>query len=109
MDRYKQAAASIEQIPPGEADQIREIAELMVKLLDQRYVGGRPVLRGVHPKAHACVQASFRVRPDLPQHLRIGMFATARATYDAVLRFSNAANTAADSSRCANCARVNAR
>ena len=91
MDRYRQAAASIEQIPPSEADQIREIAELMVKLLDQRYAGGRSVLRGVHPKAHACVQASFRVRPDLPQHLRVGMFAIPGATYDAVLRFSNAA------------------
>ena len=91
MDACQQTAARLEQIPPDEAEHIEEIAALIEKLLDQRYTDGRPVLRAVHPKAHACVQASFCVRPDIPDHLRVGLLASPGATYDAVIRFSNAA------------------
>ena len=92
MDVFEQAAARFERVPEGEAEQIAEIARLIVTLLEQRYgEGGRPILRAVHPKAHACAEASFRVDPDLPEHLRVGLFAEPGATYEAVIRFSNAA------------------
>ncbi len=44
--------------------------------------------RDAHPKAHGCVRARFRVLGDLPDALRVGLFA-APATYDAYIRFSN--------------------
>lgn len=81
----------IETVPDGERAQIQEIAELMVKLLEQRYGPGKPFLRGVHSKAHGCARATFTVCPDLPEHLRVGAFAVPGATYEAVVRFSNAA------------------
>jgi hypothetical protein len=83
--------AAVEEIPPGEEDQIREIADLTVKLLKQRYGGNLPVLRAVHPKDHGCVKAVFEVRADLPDELRVGVFAKPGRKYDAWIRFSNAA------------------
>ncbi|MCI0667875.1 MAG: hypothetical protein L0Y38_07265 [Methylococcaceae bacterium] len=98
-----------EHIPdPGlEAEQIDEIARLMVKLLDKRYplkddqrkflgIHYPPsirVLRGVHPKSHGCVKAVFEVDPDIRQDYRVGLFAKPGQRFDAMIRFSNAAAT----------------
>ncbi len=81
----------VESVPEGEAEQIAEIAELMVKLLEQRYRDGKPFLRGVHPKAHGCARATFTVNADIRDELRVGVFASPGASYEAVVRFSNAA------------------
>jgi len=83
--------SGVETVPEGEAQQIREIADLMTRLMEQRYGGGKPFLRGVHPKAHGCARATFTVNPGLPEDLRVGVFAHPGASYDAVVRFSNAA------------------
>ena len=64
---------------------------MMVKLLEQRYLSKPPFLRGVHPKAHGCAKATFTIRSDIPEDLRIGVFANPGASYEAVVRFSNAA------------------
>ena len=69
----------------------REIAALMVRLMEQRYRDGEPFLRGVHPKAHGCARATFTVKSDLPEDLRVGVFAKPGVSYAAVVRFSNAA------------------
>ena len=83
--------AGVEVIPEGEAAQIQEIADLMVKLLEQRDLDKPTFLRGVHPKAHGCASATFTVRADIPEKLQVGVFAKPGATYDADVRFSNAA------------------
>jgi len=84
-----------ERIPDQEAEQIVETAELTVKLLDMRY---RPpekepkqILRGVHPKSHGCVKATFTVNSDIPPELQVGLFAVPGKQFDAFIRFSNAA------------------
>lgn len=84
-----------ERIPDQEAEQIVETAELTVKLLDMRY---RPpekepkqILRGVHPKSHGCVKATFTVNSDIPPELQVGLFAVPSKQFDAFIRFSNAA------------------
>ncbi len=46
--------------------------------------------RGVHPKDHGCVKATFTVNPDIPQKYRAGVFATPGKKYPAWIRFSNA-------------------
>jgi hypothetical protein len=81
----------VEIVPEGEAQQIQQIAALMVTLMEQRYRAGEPFLRGVHPKAHGCARATFTVNPNISEDLRVGLFARPGATYEAVARFSNAA------------------
>ena len=49
------------------------------------------MLRGVHPKSHGCVQASFTVNADVPPALQVGLFAQPGRQFAAVVRFSNAA------------------
>lgn len=85
------AAYEIEQVPPDEADKIEELTRLTLKLLEQRYGGDRAVLRAVHPKDHGCVKATFEVNSDLPEALRVGVFAQPGRKYEAWIRFSNAA------------------
>lgn len=54
-----------ETIPPEEENEIKELVDLTVKLLAKRYTAPNPSLRGVHPKSHGCVQATFEVNRDL--------------------------------------------
>ena len=44
--------------------------------------------RGQHPRQHGCVKAQFEVLADLPDRLKVGLFAKP-ATYTAYVRFSN--------------------
>jgi len=82
----------LEKIPPEEAAQIQKIVKLTVEQMKQRYPAGTPVLRGVHPKDHGCVQATFRVlgADQLPAELRVGVFAKPGKEYEAWVRYSNA-------------------
>tara|TARA_R110002072_G_scaffold303109_2_gene493972 strand:+ start:3295 stop:4362 length:1068 start_codon:yes stop_codon:yes gene_type:complete len=78
-----------------EEKQIQEIEDLTIQLLKKRYVDqNKPVLRGVHPKSHGCVNASFEVLPGIDKSLQVGMFAHP-ATYEAVIRYSNASTVVA--------------
>ena len=56
--------------------------------LDRLYVD-KPMRRQIHTKMHGCVKAQFIIEQDLPEHLRVGVFAIPR-TYNAWVRFSNA-------------------
>lgn len=78
-----------ETVPPNEAGQIGEIIDLTTQLLQQRYPNSM-ARRGVHPKDHGCVQASFAVNSDIAEKYRIGVFAKPAQTYQAWIRFSNA-------------------
>jgi hypothetical protein len=77
--------------PDLEARQIDETARLTVTLLEKRYPPPTPVLRGVHPKSHGCVQARFIVNDDVPSELQVGLFAQPGIQFAAIVRFSNAA------------------
>ena len=50
--------------------------------------GRQPEVRGQHPKQHGCVRAQFEVLGDIPDRLKVGLFAKP-ATYTAYIRFSN--------------------
>lgn len=76
--------------PELEAQQIAETSEITVKLLDKRYPPPCQILRGVHPKSHGCVKATFTVNSDIAPELQVGLFATPGKTFEAVIRFSNA-------------------
>lgn len=78
--------------PTAEKREIKELAALTTKLLDKRYSQkNKKVLRGVHPKSHGCFKAVFEVRQDIPEALRVGLFAEPGKRHAAWVRFSNAA------------------
>lgn len=77
--------------PRKESVQVKEIADLTRRLLDTRYPKPDKILRGVHPKSHGCVRATFEVAADIDPDLRVGVFAEPGKRYDAWIRFSNAA------------------
>jgi hypothetical protein len=77
-----------ELIPPDEDLYINKLAELLKKIVVDTYPPGR-TLRDAHPKQHGTVAAQFKVEPDLPPELKVGVFAEP-ATYDAFVRFSSA-------------------
>jgi hypothetical protein len=81
---------ALEQIPSEEAAQIKNIVGNTIGQMRQRYPGTDPILRGVHPKDHGCVTAAFKVRDDLPEDLRVGVFAKPGREYQTYIRFSNA-------------------
>ena len=49
----------------------------------------KKMLRQIHTKMHGCVKAEFIIEPDLPDHLKVGIFSEAKH-YHAWVRFSNA-------------------
>ncbi|WZO98730.1 catalase family protein [Isosphaeraceae bacterium EP7] len=83
--------SQFEKVPAAEATQIGDVIGLTVEQQKMRYPGNKPVLRGVHPKDHGCVQATVEVLEALPENLRIGVFASPGRKYEAWIRFSNAA------------------
>jgi hypothetical protein len=83
--------ADLERIPPEEPGQIAETTDAMEKLLARRYSGKPRVLRGVHPKDHGCVHATFTVSESLPPEYQVGLFRKPGDTFEAAIRFSNAA------------------
>jgi hypothetical protein len=81
----------LEIIPDTEAEQIDRIVDLTAKQIQKRYTSPAKTLRGVHPKDHGCVQATFSIKSDLAPHLRVGLFANVGTEFQAAIRFSNAA------------------
>ena len=76
---------------PHENRYIHEmIAETIAQLSREYAPGDTP--REFHPKQHALLRAEFIVEPDLPDHLRVGVFATP-CTYSAFVRYSNSSHT----------------
>ena len=89
------APTIFETVPPAEPQQIDRLVEITNKLQDRRAKEdasqqGR-LLRGVHPKSHGCVRADFTVNSDLTEEYRVGLLAHPGQTYQAWIRFSNAA------------------
>ena len=81
----------VEVVPEHEAAMIDEVAALTVKLQEKRRsLQNGEVLRGVHPKSHGCVDATFTVNDDIGSDYRVGLFAHP-AEYKAKIRYSNAA------------------
>jgi catalase len=85
------ASTQLENVASEEAEQIASIVKATEAQLRFRYGNKRPFLRGVHPKAHGCVEATFTVMEKLGEKYRVGLFAQPGRQYRADIRFSNAA------------------
>lgn len=79
---------------PTEEEQIAELAgritEIQIRAREKalKRNPNAVIVRGFHAKGMG-LRAEFRVVPDLPEHLTIGLFRPG-AAYDALVRFSNA-------------------
>jgi hypothetical protein len=74
-----------EYVPEGES---AATEQLRARHLQVHQVSPGPGDRGEHPKQHAGLWATFRVVDDVPESMRVGLFATPRS-YTAIVRFSN--------------------
>ena len=92
MTTLKTQRCPFEHISQQENEEINEIVNLTVKLLDERYTkSGKPILRGVQPKSHGCVKATFKINDNIEEDLQVGLFANPGQEFRAIVRFSNAA------------------
>lgn len=77
-----------EQLPPKEEQATTRLINLLKKMLEEDYPKPKRMLRDAHPKMHGLVKAEFIVEPDLPDELRVGVFAEPKS-YLTWVRFSN--------------------
>ncbi|MFT3711703.1 MAG: catalase [Archangium sp.] len=78
-----------EVIAPGEAELFEKLAAQLGALQSSLAQKNDGLKRGLHAKVNVITRATFEVKSDVPEHLRVGPFATAGKKYDAVVRFSN--------------------
>lgn len=75
---------------PGEASLIEEMVKITVGRMKPQE--GR-IRRGVHAKATGCVRGVFKIRDDVAEKLRHGVFLKPNKSFQAVIRFSNSSET----------------
>ena len=75
---------------PGEAQLIEKMVMLAVERMKPQQ--GR-MRRGQHAKATGCVRGVFTIRDDVPADLRYGVFSQRNQVFQAIIRFSNSAET----------------
>jgi hypothetical protein len=79
--------------PPDEQTHIDSLIRRLRAKMERDYAGSR-TLRDAHPKMHGCVRGTFSIEPNLPEQLRVGVFARPR-TFPAWIRLSNSSGTVA--------------
>ena len=79
-----------EYFPEDEAQTIEELVRIFEFLM--RSYEFSPTPRTQHPKSHGCVQGEFRIEKNIPDQLKVGIFATGK-TYPMWVRFSNGSGT----------------
>ncbi len=82
------APIGTEIIPAGEDKIISDISDLLTHKLSEQYKGEK-FLRDTHPKANACLHATFSVNNDIDPAFQHGVFQPG-ATHPVWMRLSNA-------------------
>jgi hypothetical protein len=77
---------------PDEAKLIEEMVKVAVERMKPQQ--GR-IRRGQHAKATGCVRGVFRIREDVPDDFRHGVFHRPGQSFQAIVRFSNSSETIA--------------
>ena len=76
-----------EEREPNEAALTAEMIAILRRRMARDYARGG-TLRDAHPKTIGLLRGSFRIEPDLPEALRVGLFEKPRS-FDCWVRFSN--------------------
>jgi hypothetical protein len=69
------------------------IEEMVVTAVARMKLQDGRMRRGQHAKATGCVRGVFTIRDDAPEDLRYGVFRQPEQSFQAVVRFSNSAET----------------
>lgn len=80
--------SALEALEPREAEMIAEMTDILRRKMERDYTADA-TLRDAHPKTLGLLRGSFRIAPDLPPGLRVGIFAEP-GDYDCWIRCSNA-------------------
>jgi Catalase len=88
-DGYLLYGPSIEIAQPGEAETIKAIVNSIDKTSACSFAARRHAIRQQHAKGQGYLKGELTVYDDLPNHLRQGIFATARS-YPIIVRLSTA-------------------
>lgn len=82
-----ESISRFEKVPADEERLIRDMAVILQEKMSRDYRKGQ-TRRDAHPKNLACLQAEFIVEPNIPEALKVGIFA-APQTYPAWIRISS--------------------
>lgn len=82
-------APGVETIQPDEQEKIERIKEVMERMQKRNFDLHRRAFTATHVKTQGIVKGKLQVRPDLPEHLRQGIFAEPGKTYDVAARYAN--------------------
>ncbi len=74
-------------------DETRLIEEMVAIAVERMQAQDGRMRRGQHAKATGCVRGVFTIRDDVPADLRYGVFRQPKQSFQAVVRFSNSAET----------------
>ncbi len=97
LNRPPELELNKEYPEPDEVETTRSIINLFLAKLKQQYRNAE-TLRDTHPKSNGLQKAVFEIEPDLPDELRVGLFAEAK-NYDCWVRFSNSEDRVEKDSR----------
>jgi hypothetical protein len=86
---YLRYSDSIEHIQPDETELIEKIVASMGRVNRKIFDKHRHAVRDAHAKSHGILKGEFEVYPDLPLHLRQGIFAMPKR-YPVIVRLSTA-------------------
>ena len=79
--------SALEKREPEEAANIAEMTDILRRKMERDYAKGS-TRRDAHPKTIALLKAEFRIEPDLPKQLKVGVFAKP-VSHECWVRFSN--------------------
>jgi hypothetical protein len=82
-------ASGVESIKPDEQEKTQRIKEVMERMQKRNFDLHRKAFRATHVKTQGIVKGKLQVHPDLPEHLRQGIFAEPDKTYDVAARYAN--------------------
>ena len=86
---YLQYEASLEQMQPNEAELADQIVDSMGRVNLRIFDKYRHAVRDAHAKSHGILKGELEVYPQLPEHLRQGVFASPKQ-YAVIVRLSTA-------------------
>jgi hypothetical protein len=89
--KHGRPALNTEYPDPDEPELTEKLISLLIEMLEKSYLTGT-TYRDTHAKGHAIVRGEFTVETNLPEELRVGLFATSE-TYPCWIRFANTSPT----------------
>lgn len=82
-------APGVESPKADEEEKATEIGQTMNKMQQHNFDQHRHAFRATHVKTQGIVKGKLTVLPDLPDHLRQGLFMTPGKSYDVAARYAN--------------------